>query len=72
MIITGTLTLFVAIAFLWAPLTSHNPFFHSQIGSLVFPDSPTNAWFLTEDERAKAVRRIKVRNNRLELYHLYA
>ena len=26
----------------------------------MFPDSPTNAWFLTEDERAKAVRRIKV------------
>ncbi|KAF8500319.1 MFS general substrate transporter [Russula emetica] len=25
----------------------------------LFPDSPTNAWFLTEDERAKAVRRIK-------------
>ena len=28
--------------------------------SFLFPDSPTNAWFLTEDERAKAVRRIKV------------
>ncbi|KAH9993093.1 MFS general substrate transporter [Russula vinacea] len=27
--------------------------------SFLFPDSPTNAWFLTEDERAKAVRRIK-------------
>lgn len=25
----------------------------------LFPDSPTNAWFLTEDERAKAIRRIK-------------
>lgn len=25
-----------------------------------FPDSPTNAWFLTPDERAKAVQRIKV------------
>ncbi|KAH9991575.1 MFS general substrate transporter [Russula vinacea] len=25
----------------------------------LFPDSPTNAWFLTDDERAKAVRRIK-------------
>jgi hypothetical protein len=30
------------------------------MGSFLFPDSPTNAWFLTEDERAKAVRRIKV------------
>ncbi|KAF7979737.1 hypothetical protein HWV62_41108 [Athelia sp. TMB] len=27
---------------------------------LFFPDSPTNAWFLTLDERAKAVQRIKV------------
>jgi len=27
----------------------------------LFPDSPTNAWFLTPDERAKAVQRIKVR-----------
>jgi ACS family allantoate permease-like MFS transporter len=26
----------------------------------LFPDSPTNAWFLTHDERAKAVQRIKV------------
>ncbi|KAI0289618.1 MFS general substrate transporter [Russula brevipes] len=25
----------------------------------LFPDSPTNAWFLTTDERIKAVRRIK-------------
>ena len=30
------------------------------MGSFLLPDSPTNAWFLTEDERAKAVRRIKV------------
>ncbi|KAH9991566.1 major facilitator superfamily domain-containing protein [Russula vinacea] len=25
----------------------------------LFPDSPTNAWFLTEGERAKSIRRIK-------------
>jgi hypothetical protein len=30
------------------------------MSSFLFPDSPTNAWFLTEDERAKAVRRIRV------------
>jgi len=28
-------------------------------GRFFFPDSPTNAWFLTEEERAMAVRRIK-------------
>jgi ACS family allantoate permease-like MFS transporter len=27
----------------------------------LFPDSPTNAWFLTPDERTKAVQRIKAR-----------
>lgn len=27
----------------------------------LFPDSPTNAWFLTMEERAVAVARIKVR-----------
>jgi hypothetical protein len=27
----------------------------------LFPDSPTNAWFLTPDERVKAVQRIKAR-----------
>ena len=63
MIITGTLTLLTAIAFLWAYLRSYDHFVHSGIHSFLFPDSPTDAWFLTEDERAKAVRRIKVRNN---------
>lgn len=42
MIITGLITLILAISF-W----------------FLFPDSPTNAWFLTPDERAKAVQRIK-------------
>ncbi|KAG0694901.1 MFS general substrate transporter [Suillus ampliporus] len=44
MIITGMITLILAISF-W----------------FLFPDSPTNAWFLTPDERAKAVLRIKAR-----------
>ena len=34
------------------------------IGSFLFPDSPTNAWFLTDDERAKAIHRIKVCSHR--------
>lgn len=28
-----------------------------------FPDSPTNAWFLTESERATAIQRLKVRGS---------
>ena len=63
MVITGTLTLLTAIMFLCASITSYDPFAHSKIRSFLFPDSPTNGWFLTEDERAIAVRRIKVRNN---------
>lgn len=43
MIITGIMTLFLAISF-W----------------LLFPDSPTTAWFLTHEERKIAVERIKV------------
>ncbi|KAH9981780.1 major facilitator superfamily domain-containing protein [Russula vinacea] len=35
----------------------------------LFPDSPTNAWFLTEDERAKAVRRIKDNQTGVENKH---
>jgi hypothetical protein len=29
----------------------------------LFPDSPTNAWFLTPEERVMAVKRIKVRRH---------
>ncbi|KAH9991581.1 MFS general substrate transporter [Russula vinacea] len=35
----------------------------------LFPDSPINAWFLTEDERAKAVRRIKDNQTGVENKH---
>ncbi|EPQ50298.1 MFS general substrate transporter [Gloeophyllum trabeum ATCC 11539] len=35
----------------------------------LFPDSPTNAWFLTMDERAKAVRRIKENQTGVENKH---
>ncbi|KAH7913605.1 MFS general substrate transporter [Hygrophoropsis aurantiaca] len=34
-----------------------------------FPDSPTNAWFLTMDERAKAVQRIKENQTGVENKH---
>ncbi|KAG1725804.1 MFS general substrate transporter [Suillus paluster] len=34
-----------------------------------FPDSPTNAWFLTTDERAKAVQRIKENQTGVENKH---
>jgi len=35
----------------------------------LFPDSPTNAWFLTIDERAKAVQRIKENQTGVENKH---
>ncbi|KAH9991569.1 major facilitator superfamily domain-containing protein [Russula vinacea] len=39
---------------------------HGAIVLSLFPDSPTNAWFLTEDERTKAVRRIKENQTGIE------
>ncbi|KAG2130369.1 MFS general substrate transporter [Suillus clintonianus] len=35
----------------------------------LFPDSPTNAWFLTPDERVKAVQRIKENQTGVENKH---
>ncbi|OSD00722.1 MFS general substrate transporter [Trametes coccinea BRFM310] len=35
----------------------------------LFPDSPTNAWFLTHEERAKAVRRIQENQTGVENKH---
>ncbi|KAI0000635.1 MFS general substrate transporter [Russula compacta] len=35
----------------------------------LFPDSPTNAWFLTTDERVKAVQRIKENQTGVENKH---
>lgn len=32
----------------------------------LFPDSPTSAWFLTEEERVMAVQRIKVNQAGIE------
>ncbi|KAF8264097.1 MFS general substrate transporter [Lactarius quietus] len=37
--------------------------------SFLFPDSPTNAWFLTIDEKAKAVQRIKENQTGVENKH---
>lgn len=36
------------------------PLPHLNLYRFLFPDSPTNAWFLTPEERAKAVKRIQV------------
>ncbi|TFK34336.1 MFS general substrate transporter [Crucibulum laeve] len=52
MIITGIITLIVALCF-W----------------FLFPDSPTNAWFLTPEERVIAVRRIKENQTGVENKH---
>lgn len=62
MIITGILTLITAVAYWCVPSlyrwTVHTDRQHVRF---FFPDSPTNAWFLTPEERAKAVKRIQVR-----------
>ena len=39
------------------------------LSSLFFPDSPTNAWFLTPDERVKAIQRIKENQTGVENKH---
>lgn len=70
MIITGTLTLFTAVAYWFVPTRNHkvNAISRTNVRFL-FPDSPTNAWFLTMDERAKAVERIKVGMNGFDRDH---
>lgn len=63
MIITGGITLINAVAY-WYVIVDIVCRCESLIVTLsrfLFPDSPTNAWFLTPDERVKAVQRIKVR-----------
>lgn len=70
MIITGTLTLITSVAYWYAEcmnvllrmvvLTSHR---------FLFPDSPTNAWFLTMEERAMAVKRIQENQTGVENKH---
>ena len=59
MIITGTITLVNAAAYWYASSTfTHS--YNEQLCRFFFPDSPTTAWFLTPEERVKAVQRIKV------------
>lgn len=70
MIITGTLTLITSVAYWYAEcmnillrmvvLTSYR---------FLFPDSPTNAWFLTMEERAMAVKRIQENQTGVENKH---
>ena len=57
MIITGAITLLTAVAFWCVILTNYWASLHKN--RFLFPDSPTTAWFLTTDERAKAILRIR-------------
>jgi len=64
MIISGLITLGISVAFWCCPpeflwLGRYKLMFGKSIRFL-FPDSPTTAWFLTNDERAITIRRIKV------------
>lgn len=61
MVITGGLTLIVAVAYWYvSSLLLVLSVRYNGCARFLFPDSPTNAWFLTKDERVKAVKRIKV------------
>jgi hypothetical protein len=60
MIITGILTLITSVSF-WYVFRPLALAFYSAKCRFFFPDSPTNAWFLTPQERAIAVMRIQVR-----------
>ena len=41
-------------------MRSHFATLFNRLSRFLFPDSPTNAWFLTPEERGKAVKRIQV------------
>jgi MFS transporter, ACS family, allantoate permease len=69
-IITGLITLITAICY-WSVLTIY-PLLSSlktDFPRIFFPDSPTNAWFLTKEERAIAVSRLKANQAGVENKH---
>jgi len=68
MIITGSLTLITAVAY-WYVTSSQGLDSIDQSIRFFFPDSPTNAWFLTPEERAIAVNRIKINQTGVENKH---
>lgn len=63
MVITGAITLVLAVAY-WSdfkvPVLPRADLTFLCVYRLLFPDSPMNAWFLTVEERVIAVNRIKV------------
>ncbi|KAJ7054943.1 MFS general substrate transporter [Mycena amicta] len=67
MLITGIITLITAVAFWY--VASIGGITSEDITRFLFPDSPTTAWFLTPDERAKAILRIKENQTGLENKH---
>ena len=62
MIITGILTLLIAVAFWYVIFNTErrNLLYFVILIRFLFPDTPTTAWFLTPAERTTAVQRIKV------------
>lgn len=71
MIITGTLTLLTSTAYWYVSRLAVDRLVSDVLAlfRFLFPDSPTNAWFLTPDERAKAVQRIKENQTGVENKH---
>jgi len=71
MIITGIITLVTAGLF-WQVsrgTISYFLFMYMFASRLFFPDSPTSAKFLNENERAQAVQRIRVNRTGIENKH---
>ncbi|KAG6866173.1 hypothetical protein C0991_007723 [Blastosporella zonata] len=70
MIITGIITFLAALSF-WSVLivVLFKPTILTALLRFLFPDSPTNAWFLSKEERVIAVRRIKVNQTGVENKH---
>lgn len=50
---------FLLVSLTYTSFTATRP---NHSGRFLFPDSPTNAWFLTPAERTTAIQRIKARS----------
>lgn len=65
MIVTGIVTFIVGIVFWYYPHLL-SVLLMLILVRFLFPDSPSNAWFLTPEERSKVVQRIKENQTGLE------
>lgn len=69
MLITGIVTLFIAVSFWLVPSTYSGVAASTKkrmSARFLFPDNPQTAWFLTPEEKILAVKRIKSNNSGIE------